>query len=82
MRADIRLPYRGNACQPRATLWVCHATNPRVLKERRIFPNAGRALNQPRCGVPSERPNLVSSVPRVSLWAGMLGSVGAETHPG
>ena len=25
MSTDIRLPHRGNAYQPRATLWVCHA---------------------------------------------------------
>jgi len=42
MSTDIRLPQRGNAYQPRATLWVCYAPNPRVLKERRISPNDGR----------------------------------------
>ena len=55
MSTDIRLPHRGNAYQPRATLWVCHAPNPRVLKERRISPNDGREPDQPLCGVPSER---------------------------
>ena len=78
MSTDIRLPHRGNAYQPRATLWVCHAPNPRVLKERRISPNDGRVPDQPLCGVPSERIHLVVPVPRVSPWAGMHGSVGAE----
>ena len=78
MSTDILLPHRGNAYQPRATLWVCHAPNPRVLKERRISPNDGRVPDQPLCGVPSERIHLVVPVPRVSPWAGMHGSVGAE----
>ena len=47
MSTDIRLPHRGNAYQPRATLWVCHAPNPRVLKERRISPNDGRVPVNP-----------------------------------
>ena len=78
MSTDIRLPHRGNAYQPRATLWVCHAPNPRVLKERRISSNDGRVPDQPLCGVPSERIHCDISVPRVSPWAGMHGSVGAE----
>ena len=63
MSTDIRLPHRGNAYQPRATLWVCHAPNPRVLKERRISPNDGRVPDQPLCGVPSERIHLVAPFP-------------------
>lgn len=30
---------RDTAYQPRATLWACHAPDPRVLKERCISPN-------------------------------------------
>ena len=78
MSTDIRLPHRGNAYQPRATLWLIGSKHCRVLKERRISPNNGRVPDQPLCGVPSERIHLVVPVPRVSPWAGMHGSVGAE----
>ena len=77
MSADICLPHRGNAYQPRATLWVCNAPDPRVLKERRISPNGGRMTDQSLCSVPSERDHFAISEPRVSPWAGMRGPVGA-----
>ena len=77
MSAVIRLPQRGKAYQPRATLWVCNAPDPRVLKERRISPNGGRVPDQPRCGVPSERMNGIPRIPGVAPRAGMHGPVGA-----
>jgi len=72
-----RIPAKGETLD-RATLWVGHAPDPRVLKERRISPNDGRVPDQPLCGVPSERMGFVPSVPRVAPWAGMHGSVVAE----
>ncbi len=77
MSADIRLPHRGNAYQPRAALWVCHAPDPRVLKERRISPKGGRVTAQPLCGVPSERERFAIPEPRVSPFAGMQCPFGA-----
>ena len=78
MSARFPMSQRDTAYQPRATLWVGNAPDPRVLKERRISSNGGRVAGQPLCGVPSERAHLVVPVPRVSPWAGMHGSVGAE----
>ena len=79
MSAGFRVSQRDTAYQPRATPWVCHAPNPRVLKERRISPNGGRVTDQPLCGVPSERMNGIPRIPRVAPWAGMHGSVAAKT---
>ena len=72
---------RDTAYQPRATPWVCRASDSRVLKERRISSNGGRVTDQPRYGVPSERIHCGISVPRVSPWAGMHDSVGAKKCP-
>lgn len=77
MSAMVRLPQRGKAYQPRATLWVSGCANPRVLKERRISSIGGGVPDQPRCGVPSERERFTIPEPRVSPWAGMRGPVGA-----
>lgn len=80
MSAVIRVPQRGKAYQPRATLWVGIAPDPRVLKERRISADGGRVPEQPLCGVPSERMGFAISVPRVAPWAGMHCSVGASSR--
>jgi hypothetical protein len=77
MSGGLSLSQRDTAYQPRATPWVCHDPNPRVLKERRISSNGGRVAEQPLCGVPSERIRFTIPIPRVSPWAGMHGSVGA-----
>jgi len=45
MSARLCLSQRDTAYQPRATLWVGHAPDPRVLKERRMSPNAGRVTD-------------------------------------
>jgi hypothetical protein len=79
MSGGFPLSQRDTAYQPRATLWVCHAPDSRVLKERRISSNGGRVPDQSRCGVPSERIHCDIFVPRVAPWAGMRGSVGAKT---
>ena len=78
MSAGFPMSQRDPAYQPRATLWVGHAPDSRVLKERRISSKGGRVAGHPLGGVPSERTHLVVPVPRVSPWAGMHGSVGAE----
>jgi len=76
-RPDIRLPQRGHAYQPRVQPWERDGGYECVLKERRKSPNGGRVIDQPRCGVPSERGNLRAVVPRALPWAGMRGPVGA-----
>ena len=78
MSAGFPMSQRDPAYQPRATLWVCHAPDSRVLKERRISSNGGRVPGQPLCGVPSERAHLVVPVPGVTPRAGMHCSVGAS----
>lgn len=77
MSARSRVSQRDDAYQPRATLWVGNAPDPRVLKERCISPIGGRVPDQHLFGVPSERMGFAISIPRVSPWAGMHGPVGA-----
>ena len=77
MSTRFPVSQRDTAYQPRATPWEPCPTYPRVLKERRIV----RALDGDAaiCGVPSERENRRSEIPRALPWAGMHGSVGAKT---
>jgi len=77
MSAGFSMPQRGEAYQPRASLWVCNAPDPRVLKERRITSDGHQTCKQPLCGVPSERLGFVIFGPRSAPWAGMRSSVGA-----
>jgi hypothetical protein len=77
MSATHQKPQRGAAFQPRVQPWVQRPTQPRVLKERRIFADGGDVPDQPQCGVPSERIGFAVSIPRVAPWAGMHRPVGA-----
>ena len=76
MSAGFPVSQRDTAYPPRATPWVGHATHARVLKERRI--GRARVGGEAICGVPSERIHDIPPEPRVSPFAGMRGSVGAE----
>jgi len=88
LRAGMQLPLWGeemshgdNAYQPGAMPWVCHASDSRVPRERGISSDGGHVTDQPRCGIPSGRIHCGISVPRVSPWADMHGSVGAKKCP-
>ncbi len=81
MSARFSVSQRDSAYQPRAPLWVGNASDPRVLKERRISPNGGRVSDRPRCGVPSERMNCHPHIPRVAPRAGMQSPPWGEEMP-
>ena len=74
MSAAVRLPQRGKAYQPRVQPWEWDGGYECVLKERRI--GRARVSDATICGVPSERENRRSEIPRALPWAGMRGSVG------
>ena len=75
MSARFPMSQRNTAYQPRATLWVGHAPDSRVLKERRISSHHPPAPEL--CGAPSERGNGWIPIPRALPWAGMRCPFGA-----
>jgi len=64
-----------SAYQRRVQPWENHTRHARVLKERRISPDHPPAPDL--CGVPSERLNRATPIPRALPWAGIHRPVGA-----
>lgn len=77
MSASFRLTQRVTAYQPRVQPWEWDGGYGCALKECRI--GQARVGDATKCGVPSERGNVRGVVPRALPWAGMRGSVGAES---